>query len=299
VENNGQGNDPYAYVKGNPETAVDPTGHGMCNADGDCTHGPGAPPPSDPTESGGGSTGGGSSSGGDSGPGWCNSVACFDGNGNVVYYKHPTTPTTGGGSGSGGSSCGGCDVATEGSATQTPPTTTTSSSGIKDSPRFWLGVGKIATGVGTVVASFLSFSNPVISIIATAARFMLKNALAGVVWWINDGMRDILASLTHVSPQIRVWVDIAAIVLDVISIAINVVSTVDLIRGFSLVRNFTSGMRYLTEISQNYIAKKGIGPLATSRLNSLGALLGNDVFGGTQLATDVYTLQSDWASLPS
>jgi RHS repeat-associated core domain len=112
VENNSQGNDPYAYVKGNPVTATDPTGHGACNADGECTHGPGAPPPSDPTMSGGG----GGDSGGDSGPGWCNAVACFDGSGNVVYYKHPTTPTTGGGnSGGGGTGNSG------GSGTSAPP----------------------------------------------------------------------------------------------------------------------------------------------------------------------------------
>ncbi|GCE23135.1 hypothetical protein [Dictyobacter kobayashii] len=108
------------------------------------------------------------------------------------------------------------------------------------------------------------------AVLEAIARFALKNAITGVVWLINDGLRDVLASFTYVDPAVKVWVDIAAVVLDVIALGVSAVSTLNLVKSFSVVNKLSDGLKYLATKAQGYIEKKAIGPLATQRFGTLG-----------------------------
>ncbi|WP_161977876.1 RHS repeat-associated core domain-containing protein [Dictyobacter kobayashii] len=147
VETNGSGLDPFAYVKGNPETFADPTGHGRCNTDGDCTYGSGPPPPpSDPSPPPG-------VSGVDDA---CHNMAlCGPGsNGGLSGTNGNSQPTTGG-----GTQChGGCNIVTTDHTVKSSPTPTTPSSSVKDLTGLLIGAGKIAAGIGIVITAFLNFT---------------------------------------------------------------------------------------------------------------------------------------------
>ena len=91
-QGNMQGMNPYAYVKGNPETNTDPSGHmqvGVGGGDGDCCGDSSNPPPPPPPSN-------------DPPPdaGACNSYQCYNpGNGsptaNPTYHRPPPLPHSG------------------------------------------------------------------------------------------------------------------------------------------------------------------------------------------------------------
>ncbi|GCE23168.1 hypothetical protein KDK_69680 [Dictyobacter kobayashii] len=150
VETNAAGLDPFAYVKGNPETFADPTGHGRCNTDGDCTYGSGPPPPpSDPSPPPG-------VSGVDDA---CHDMSVCGSGGNPPPAPPTSTPpsTSSGGS---GYSCG-SGTHVQGGACVANPDHTQARNQVRNdkvAPKIYEAMGLIAAGgLALLLMDFLSF----------------------------------------------------------------------------------------------------------------------------------------------
>jgi hypothetical protein len=157
---------------------------------------------------------------------------------------------------------------------------------------------KVLGGISVFVLASLNFTNPIVAFLEVIARLALKNAISGVIWMINDGLRDILASFDHVDPVVKVWVDISEVVLDIVAIMSNIISIGSVVKAATLAREFMPGFRWLGKAASDLI-KDGVplGPMDIKSFTQLGALSVGGLVGVDQFISDANTLATDWRAL--
>ncbi len=158
-----------------------------------------------------------------------------------------------------------------------------------------LGVGKVLLGVSILIAAFLNFTNPAMAVIQFLAKIIFKSALSSVMWFINDGIRNILSSLYYVDRGVKIIADIAAVVLDIIGIGSTITSIsqakgmLALIKdvGFSLGQAAKMAVRYYSgEITINVVTNY-------TRVRNLVNAGPNTLLGLGQLFSDFTVLGVD------
>ncbi len=177
------------------------------------------------------------------------------------------------------------------------PLTQTHKGNVKDWGLLGTGAAKVLGGMGILLIASLNFTNPAMALLEALARFMLKNALAGVVSMVTDGIRDIMNSFKQVDPVAKVFLDLALVVMDVVGLVGNIIATVNFVKEISMLGTVAKGLRSLSTSAVEMIKNgtKAAGPLATRNFGQLASLGFTDITGVHQLLSDGTTLATDWA----
>ncbi len=270
-----QGMDPYAYVGGNPETDVDPSGNirGTAGGGGD----PGSQPCAIPGSCGTIKAGGGSGDGSGSGSG---------GTTTPTKPTPPTKPTrpSHGGSKKTLQKAGGCGY------------TSVLGLCVKDVGKFAQGsaevLGSIAVLIGAVVGLFQSGG----LLWALAQAFQMF--ASGVLAVIKNGINNILNSLSGPpSKGFKIFLDALQFAADLASTAITIVSLWKNIEQIGKYpgKTYSTSWGGFWKVTQTLVAKGTLN--ATTRLaaNTVGNFM-NSIIGGDLLINDGEQLVHDIVS---
>ncbi|MGB8347203.1 MAG: RHS repeat-associated core domain-containing protein [Ktedonobacteraceae bacterium] len=156
--------------------------------------------------------------------------------------------------------------------------------------KFGLGLGELALGAGVLITALISSAdNPIIFV----AKWLLKNALGGVIWLMNDGLRNMRAAIPHLSPVISLMFDMFAIAMDLAQMANNLenLSNLTEFREAAVeIKNAAEAVNLLFD----HPVYEDPGMFVRAAENRLTGGGGGLILGFGTLVDDIVDLENDW-----